>query len=115
MAGDEPALLELVDDDVEVIPLRSATEGAFRGRDGVRAFLADNRESFDRFEAHYEEIRELEDGRVLAIGTVLVRGKESGIETEVPSAVIATFRDGLLLRFRDYREREQALAAAGLG
>jgi ketosteroid isomerase-like protein len=111
---DEAALLELIDDDVEVIPRRSATEGAFRGPAGVRAFLADNRESFDRFETQYEEINDLGDGRVLAIGTILVRGRGSGIEMKVPSAVIATFRDGRVLSFRDYVERDQALAAAGL-
>jgi ketosteroid isomerase-like protein len=111
---DETALLDLMDADVEVIALRSGTEGAFRGHDGVRAFLADNRESFDRYETRYKEVKDLGDGRVLAIGTVLVRGRESGIETEVPSAVIATFRDGLLVRFRDCSERKKALEAAGL-
>jgi ketosteroid isomerase-like protein len=113
-SDDEASLLELMDIDVEVLALRSGTEGAFRGHDGVRAFLADNRESFDRYETRYEEVKDLGDGRVLALGTILVRGRESGIETEVPTAVIAAFRDGLLVRFTDYRERKRALEAAGL-
>jgi ketosteroid isomerase-like protein len=113
-SDDEASLLELTDADIEVVALRSGTEGAFRGHDGVRAFLADNRESFDRYEARYEEVKDLGDGRVLALGTIHIRGRESGIETEVPTAVIATFREGLLVHFMDYAEREKALAAAGL-
>jgi ketosteroid isomerase-like protein len=112
---DEASLLELTDYELEVVALRSGTEGAFHGHEGVRAFLADNRESFERYEARYEEVKDLGDGRVLALGTIHIRGRESGIDTEVPTAVIATFRDGLLVQFVDYSERDKALEAAGLG
>ncbi|HSD25226.1 MAG TPA: hypothetical protein VLB79_12970, partial [Solirubrobacterales bacterium] len=45
--GDEQAALEIADPEVELVALRSATEGTFRGHDGIRAFFADNRESFE--------------------------------------------------------------------
>ena len=111
--GDE-AVLGFVDEDVEVITRRSGTEGAFRGHEGVRAFLADNRESFDLYEADYADVRDLGDGRVLAFGTVRIRGRGSGAEAEVPSAVVAEFRDGRMTHFRDYGDQRVALEAAGL-
>ena len=111
---DEQTLLELFAEDAEVFALRSVTEGPYRGPDGLRAFLADNRESFDLFRLNYEDVRDLGDGRVLAIGTLRIRGKGSGVETDVPSAQVITFRDGRIVHLHDYRDAERALEAAGL-
>ena len=111
--GDVEAVLEAVSEDVVWIPARSAVEGAYRGHDGMRQFLADNAESFELFEPHYEEVRDLGD-RVLGIGTLRIRARESGVETDVPVAGIATFREGKLVRWEDFRERRLALEAAGL-
>jgi ketosteroid isomerase-like protein len=112
--GDEAALLELVDERFELEPRRAATEGTFHGHDGVRVFLKDTRESFERFELTYDDVRDLGDGRVLALGSIHIRGRGSGLDTEVPTAVIASFRDGRMTRFKDYGEHEAGLAAAGL-
>jgi ketosteroid isomerase-like protein len=114
MRGDEPALLELVDERFELEPLRAATEGTFHGHDGVRAFLKDTADSFERFDLTYDDVRDLGDDRVLALGSIHIRGRGSGVETEVPTAVIASFRDGRMTHFKDYGEHETALAAAGL-
>jgi ketosteroid isomerase-like protein len=111
---DEETALELVAEDVEFFALRSATEGTFHGHEGVRAFFADNRESFDVFQPHYDDLRDLGDGRVLAIGSIRIRGRSSGVETDVPSAFVATVRDGLIVQFKDYGDRQAALEAAGL-
>jgi ketosteroid isomerase-like protein len=113
-AGDHDALFDLMSEDVEFFALRSATEGTFRGHDGLRAFLADNRESFEIFEPLHDEFRDLGDGRVLAFGTIRIRGRGSGVETEVPSAVLVTVRGGRVAYFKDYGDRDAALAAAGL-
>jgi hypothetical protein len=51
---------------------------------------------------------------VLAIGSIRMRGKVSGVETDVPTAVIAEFRDGLLRRFKDYGDARSAFRAAGV-
>jgi ketosteroid isomerase-like protein len=76
--------------------------------------LADNRESFEIFEPLHEEFRDVGDGRVLAFGMIRIRGRESGVETEVPSAVLATIREGRIVHFKDYGDRQVALEAAGL-
>ena len=111
---DLEAALEITDPEVELIALRSATEGAFRGHEGIRAFFADNRESFEVFVPDYREFHYLGGGAILAIGTIRIRGRGSGVETDVSSAPIARFRDGLLVYFRDYGDADAAREAAGL-
>ncbi len=113
-SGDEAALIEITDESLELEPRRAATEGTFRGHDGVRRFLQDTHESFESFELDYTDLRDLGDGRVIALGMIHIRGRGSGVETDVPTAVIATFRDGRVVAFKDYGDRDGALEAAGL-
>ena len=51
---------------------------------------------------------------MLAIGAIHIRGKGSGIETDVQTAGIATYREGRLLHWKDFGEKEKAIEAAGL-
>jgi ketosteroid isomerase-like protein len=92
-------------------PLRSGTEGAFIGHEGMRRFLADTEDMFEIFQASYTDIRDLGD-RVLAIGSIRMRARGSGVETDVPTAAIVEYRDGLLWRYKDYGQARLALAAA---
>lgn len=111
---DANALLDMVGERTVFEPLRAQTEGAFVGPEGMRRFLADTAEAFDLFKATYPDIRDLGDGRLLAIGTLRARGRTSGAESDVPLAVVAEFREGMLLRFKDYGDARLALEALGL-
>jgi hypothetical protein len=112
--GDPEAALEVVDPDLIFEPLRAGVQGAYRGLSGMREFLADTTESFDAFRLDYGEVRDLGADRVLAIGAIHLRGKGSGIETDLQTAGIATYREGRLLHWKDFGEKEKALEAAGL-
>jgi ketosteroid isomerase-like protein len=101
-------------EDVVFIAARSAIERPFIGWEGLRRFAADNAENFELFEGRYDEVRDVGDDRVLAIGTIHVRGRGGGVETDFPVAGIATFRDGKLSRWEDFRDRRLALKAVGL-
>jgi ketosteroid isomerase-like protein len=111
--GDVEAVLGVTHPDAVVEPRRAATEGVFVGHAGARQFLADTAETFDLFQPEFSDIRDLGD-RVLAIGSIRVRGRGSGLETEISTAAIAEYRDGLLWRFKDYVDARAALEAAGL-
>jgi ketosteroid isomerase-like protein len=111
---DVPAVLEVVYEETVFEPLRSATEGAFVGPEGMRRFLADTAETFELFKATYTDIRDLGEGRLLAIGTIRMRGRGSGVESDVHSAAIVEFRNGLLARYRDYGDARIALQMAGI-
>jgi limonene-1,2-epoxide hydrolase len=98
--------------DVEFIPLRAATEGAFRGHRGVEEFVADTLENFETFEPHYE-LRDL-GAQVLAWGTIHVRGRGGGVETDIPTGGVFELRQGKIVRWEDFGSREKALEAVGL-
>jgi ketosteroid isomerase-like protein len=111
---DAAALLEMIDERSVFEPLRSATEGAFIGPEGMRRFLADTADTFDLFKATYTDVRDLGDGRLLAIGTLRMRGRASGVESDIATAAVIEFRDGVLVHYKDYGDRRLALEAAGL-
>jgi SnoaL-like protein len=98
--------------DVEFYPRRAATEGAYLGVAGIDRFLADTGEVFDKFEMHHE-FEDLGD-RVLAWGTIHVRARGSGVETDIPTGGLFEFSDGKVVRWEDFGSRERALEAAGV-
>jgi hypothetical protein len=106
--------LQFMDPEVRFEPQQAVLQGTYEGRDGVATWLIDLAE-------HYEvggridcpDVRDLGD-RVLALGTLSVTGKGSGVEINVPVAVLASFRDGLITGFKDFGDKKQALEAAGL-
>ena len=111
--GDVEAVLAEMHPDVEFIPRRAPVQGAFHGHEGIREFFADNAESFDVFHVTLEDARDHGD-RVAGIGTLRIRGKGSGAEAVVPTAVVLTFAQGKVVRFEEFGERARALEAAGL-
>jgi ketosteroid isomerase-like protein len=111
---DVHAVLSLTHEECVFEPLRSQTEGAFVGHEGMRRFLADTALTFEMFKATYPDLRDLGDERLLAIGTIRMRGRESGVETDVLSAAIVEFRDGRMLSYKDHAQRQLALQVAGL-
>ena len=110
---DFEAWIALFHHDAEFVPQRAPIQGRYRGHAALREFVADNAESFDVFEPDYGDVRDLGE-RVLALGKLRVRGKGSGVEVEVPSALVLTYRDGKVARFEDFGDSRRALEATGL-
>jgi ketosteroid isomerase-like protein len=111
--GDVEEAVALFHPDAEFIPMRAPVQGAYRGHEGVREFFRDNAENFEVFEVTSEEIRDVGD-RVVALGTVRIRGKGSGAEVTVPSAVVITYEEGKVVRFEEFGDQSRALDAVGL-
>jgi ketosteroid isomerase-like protein len=106
--GDAEALVELSDPGITMVPVRALLEGGeYRGHEGVRRFLADMEEDWERREILIDEIRELDDG-VLVLGTFTAVGR-SGNEVRQPVAWHSRFREGKLLRMVAYTDQETAL------
>ena len=61
-----------------------------------------------------EDVRELEDGRVLVFFTERGRGRQSGVETAAHPAAFWTLRDGKVTRFEAFGDRDEARRLAGL-
>lgn len=111
--GDWETVIRLMDPEVVFIPLRAPVQGDYVGHDAVRRFVQDTRETFDVFRCEYPDIRDLGE-RVLALGALRIRGRGSGLETEVPSTIVVSFKAGLMTHFQDFGDPQKALAAAGL-
>jgi uncharacterized protein len=112
--GDWDAVVRLCDPEIEFFAQRSPVQGTYRGHDGLRRFWDDTLETFDLFQVEYHEVRDLGDG-VLAIGKLRVRGKGSGVETDLPTAILTRYRDGRIVFFKDYVEEKLALEAIERG
>ena len=112
-AGDLDAAIGLSSPDIVFVAARSVFEGAYVGHEGLRRYFADNAESFERFQIDVDELRDLGD-RLFVSGKITICGRGGHVETTIPTAGVAEFADGKLTRWEDHRERDAALAAAGL-
>ena len=65
---------------------------------------------------HFEPERffEVDDDRVLVFVRVSATGQKSGAQVEIRAAHEWTIRDGLLVRFKVYGDRDRALESTGL-
>jgi ketosteroid isomerase-like protein len=111
--NDLQAFLGTMDPKIQFQPQQATLQGGYLGHEGVTKWLADLPEHYSGGHMDLPDVRDLED-RVLALGTLRFIGRGSGIEVEVPVAVVANFRDGLITHFKDYGDKDQALAAIGL-
>jgi ketosteroid isomerase-like protein len=90
--------------------------GVYRGYDEVRSFFQDDWFQTFPFEEWELEVEELIDhgDRVIAMSRQRGRGASSGVVAELELANVFTLRDGKIVGFEIYRDREKALEAAGL-
>ena len=110
--GDVEALIALSDPGITMVPVRALLEGGeYRGHEGVRRFLADMDEDWERREILVDEVRELDDG-VLVLGTFTATGR-SGNEVSQPVAWHSRFREGKLLRMVAYTDPAAATRELG--
>ena len=113
--GDLEEMLSYMDPEGE---LHSAIVGGaegnvYRGHEGFRRWYADSFDSFESLQNEWSEFRDLGD-RVLALGRVRARGRESGVELDSPLGWVFTVRRGKLVKAEGFLSRAQALEAAGL-
>jgi ketosteroid isomerase-like protein len=108
-------LFKLYHPDIEVDLSRSGIPGlgTYSGHAGVRTGWTKWRGAWDRFDLEVEEL--LASGeRVLALNRIRARSRGQGVETEVEGADLYTVRDGLIVRFAAYLDRDEARRDAGL-
>lgn len=113
--GDWEAVVRVCDPEIEFHAQRTPVQGVYSGHEGLRRFWQDTLDTFEVFQGEWPDERDLGDG-VLAIGRLTVRGKGSGVETEVPSAILTRYgEDGRIVFFKDYVEEKPALEAIERG
>ena len=112
--ADLDRLFELVDPDVEVLPIRWQLEGtSYRRPEGIRQMAQDTAAEYEFIRVMPDEFR-LAGEEVLMLGHFDARGRASGIDLRFPVAWIARFRLGKLTYLRAYLNIDEAVEAAGL-
>jgi ketosteroid isomerase-like protein len=89
-------------------------DGVYRGREAVRRFW---RTFMAEFEDLHIEVEELVDcgERVFSTARAVGRGRHSGaVGVGLMVFAVFTVRDGLIVRYQLYADRDKALEAAGL-
>jgi ketosteroid isomerase-like protein len=86
--------------------------GVYEGREAIRGFLEDWIGSFEDHEEVVQEFRDLGNG--VTFGVLLQRGRPKGTSgfVEWRFAAVAIWREGLVERFANYADIDQARAAA---
>ena len=85
----------------------------YRGHSGVLESWERWLENFDQYSFEVEEIVDCGDD-VLVVGREEARGAASGAPVSLRDYWVMTFRDGKLLRYREFTEERAARQAAGL-
>jgi ketosteroid isomerase-like protein len=106
-SGDHEIDPELIDREFELhTPLGSSRAEAYQGYEGVGERVAEVERQFETLRFEIDEMRELDDDRVLASGVAHVRGRGSDIEVDQPLEWLLTFRRGRLLRYEAFVDEE---------
>ena len=112
--GDIEGVLEELDPNVELVPFGAKMEGkSYRGHDGVREWWREIQANWAEFQTLPEEFRRVED-RILVFGQWIARGRTSGVSLGVAATWIVDVRDGKIVRWQTYTDREEALEALGI-
>ena len=114
-AGDFRAGMDSFDPDVEFTTEFGVDSITVRGLDAMRRVWAEQLRNWER--RHTGPIQELRDlgDVVLVVNAVHGRGRESGVEVEIPNAAaVFRFREGRVVSLLATNRMENALEAAGL-
>lgn len=116
-AEDWDGFFALYDPEVEVDLSRSGIPdgGIHYGHEGVRAAWAKWRGVWDDYSFEIEELTEISGDRVLSLTRIRARSKGQGVATEVSAGEVLTVRDGRIVHFVNFLDREDALREAGVG
>jgi len=109
--GDIPALIELIDDDVEwSSPATLPQGGGYRGKDGVLQFFQSVGAAWESLDIETENVDELGSDRVVGVvhGSGSLRGDGPA---EYGAVHLFTVRNGKITRFRELVDLDHAITA----
>jgi ketosteroid isomerase-like protein len=115
-SGDVGAIKDLVHPEGEWHGTRGGlTEGElFVGPGALDEQIEPSREAWDEWRVETEQIIDLGGEDVLVLNRETNRGRGSGIELVSETAALISFRDGKIIRFQGFLDRDEARRAAGL-
>jgi ketosteroid isomerase-like protein len=113
--SDEEAMFAEFHADIVAIPFGAAMEGkSYRGLDEVRHWWQHEiLATWETYRVLPEEFRRVGD-KILVTGRFHARGKESGVQLDMPATWVIEVRDGKMAYWQTYTDHSQALRDIGL-
>jgi ketosteroid isomerase-like protein len=108
--GDLDALVEFYDPDVV---FETLLLGTHHGNQSIRLLYEENQKTMAGYDVEPVELIDAGD-KVVAVVRMVGAGSASRISLDEGFAFVFTIRDGRCVREQAFRNREEALAAAGL-
>ena len=109
--------VEWADPDIEYVVDGGPDAGVFKGRVAMAKAWREVLRAFADHRSEVDEVREIDDERVLVLVRLKGRGKTSGLELDQTQSKVAALyhvRDGRVIRHVIYWDRDRALADLGL-
>jgi ketosteroid isomerase-like protein len=108
-------LIELSDPDVEFVSIFAGMEGrTYRGYDGLRRYFADMADTWTEFHRDIEQMIDAGDDRVVVFFHLRGVARGSGVPVDDHVTTVFHLRGGRLHRMVVFRDRAEALKAAGV-
>jgi ketosteroid isomerase-like protein len=109
---DKAAFVAVCDPQVENVPPREWPENApIQGAEAIWDFFVEAQEAWDEGSYEFGEIIDAGRDKVVANQLRAMRGKTSGASVAWSFWVVFTFRDGRVLRWEWFADRDEALEA----
>jgi ketosteroid isomerase-like protein len=104
-----------IHEDAIVIPFGAAMEGRrYEGHAGVvEWFTREIQVNWEQFDTYPSEYRKVGD-RLIVYGVWKARGRDSGVQLEVPATWVVEVRDGKIAYWQTFTDRSEAHEFAGL-
>lgn len=113
--GDFESFFSVLDDGVEwVNPPYAVEPGTRRGTSEFREALDQMQASFGGIRLEIDEVIETGETAVVVTGRWKGEGTSSGVRLETPFSSALTLRNGKVVRYAWFREKAEALEAAGV-
>jgi len=106
--------LAVHDEDFEIVPIRDWPEPGVRGAKAGWDFYLGTFDLFEHFPVADVKVTDAGADKVLVQYEYDLRGRESGAEVEFEYWLVATARQGRILRAQWFANQDEALEAAGL-
>lgn len=99
-AGDRDVDDEIWDPEIEIYSVLAGR--VFKGEEGLRAWVDEIDEQFDRWAISLDEVREYAPDRFLCDGMIRAQGRLSGVDLDQPASWIIVLRDGRVRTLRNF-------------
>lgn len=85
----------------------------YRGHEAIRQWFDDSDAGFEELTIEPSEFRDL-GNRVLVLGRIRARGRQSGVELDSPTGWVVSVKNGLLTNAHGFLTWREALEVAGV-